>query len=679
MHATEKARLHACIALMNLSCGKANKTTIAQEPRVLAALTKVLLQSSTASNISRNRSDDDDDETRLKAMACIKNLSNTDANDAALLQSPGLLSAVARTAAMTCQGNGATACTTHACLAMMNLSIAKANKHSVFSTPAVMESLLDVLEWTSLASSSSSSRAISKHTSDARIRACSALSNLAIGYENKVPMFRFLGLIRTVSNVIENDQGEARTKCCSILWSLAAERQNQIPMVERGDIVPLLVNVATHDTTTGARAKSLAALTLLAESWDNALPLLRAGALEPVMDILMDAGTDPAQWKRQNASWSLGFVMNIAQSDDAVSILRRAGVVELLTPLVSADHYQSLKAAMAVAFCGRFDEEGDNGQESVYSILERSGTAIPKIVQLLHNTLAGQGGAGYKYGVFTLRSSVGCIATLASGPSFIQEHIATEGVVRDLLTVLRDFAIVESPSTIVGGGKDDIDSAVLACRALSSLMFYHLAPTTDQDLSFTLDTNLQRDLVTALDCFARKAQSYDEDGSLHDVAVSTRHQVLMDAARKSNEVFNRRIAGDQTESSPSPVVVAGHSSAGRDGPASTLHQRPRVAVNLLPPPNHKKILVKGPTGTFSLKDPISRLVFMVPVDPMGGRSFNDRRKWCYKRGRFCYDGEVPDPAFKWNSELHLKYSQALASGIVEAIEASPEEDDEIEV
>jgi hypothetical protein len=69
--ASEKARLHACIAIMNLSCGKANKIEIAKIPDVLEAMRDVMVNFT--------------DEARLKATTCIKNLSNADANDAALL------------------------------------------------------------------------------------------------------------------------------------------------------------------------------------------------------------------------------------------------------------------------------------------------------------------------------------------------------------------------------------------------------------------------------------------------------------------------------------------------------------------------------------------------------------------------------------------------------------------
>jgi hypothetical protein len=120
--------------------------------------------------------------------------------------------------------------------------------------------------------------------------------------------------------------------------------------------------------------------------------------------------------------------MNMAQSDEAAPYLREAGVVELLAPLLTIDHYQSLKAAMAITFVCRYDED-----DATYDLLRKTENVIPKIVNLLHNTIAGRGGNGYKYGVFTLRSSVGCIASLASGPEFMKERIATECVIKIII------------------------------------------------------------------------------------------------------------------------------------------------------------------------------------------------------------------------------------------------------
>jgi hypothetical protein len=205
--ASEKARLHACIAIMNLSCGKANKMEIAKFNDILESMRDVMLQGSP--------------EGALKATTCIKNLSNADANDASLLACPGLVEALGRTAATTCTlQQGANTCTTNACLALMNLSISKSNKHRVFRTPGVMDALMLVLERTTAQASSN----------EARIKACSALSNLAIGYDNKIPMFAYPGFVDAILNVILTDVGEARTKACSILWSFAAETKNQVPV-----------------------------------------------------------------------------------------------------------------------------------------------------------------------------------------------------------------------------------------------------------------------------------------------------------------------------------------------------------------------------------------------------------------------------------------------------------------
>ena len=229
--ASPKARLHACIAIMNLSCGKSNKIEIAANAEVLDAMRDVMLAINFPAR-SSGRSDGGRaanvaEEARFKATTCIKNLSNADANDGALLACQGLVEALGVVAKETCsEERGATTCTTNACLALMNLSISKANKHRVFRTRGVMDSLMGVIRRTTPSEGHSKSSA----NPEARVKACSALSNLAIGYDNKIPMFNYPGFVDSILGVIETDAGEARTKACSILWSFAAEMKNQVPV-----------------------------------------------------------------------------------------------------------------------------------------------------------------------------------------------------------------------------------------------------------------------------------------------------------------------------------------------------------------------------------------------------------------------------------------------------------------
>ena len=75
------------------------------------------------------------------------------------------------------------------------------------------------------------------------MKACSALSNLAIGYDNKIPMFNYPGFVECILGVIETDADEARTKACSILWSFAAEMKNQVPV---SPTFMLLFNIISH-------------------------------------------------------------------------------------------------------------------------------------------------------------------------------------------------------------------------------------------------------------------------------------------------------------------------------------------------------------------------------------------------------------------------------------------------
>lgn len=648
--ASEKARLHACIAIMNLSCGKANKIEIAKVPDVLESMRDVMLHSS--------------DEARLKATTCIKNLSNADANDGALLGTPGLVEALGHVAASTCSTqNGATPCTTNACLALMNLSISKANKHKVFRTAGVMDSLMTVLERTTAQGSST----------EARIKACSALSNLAIGYDNKIPMFSYPGFVDAILNVIQTDTGEARTKACSILWSFAAEMKNQVPVVQRGDILPVLVQVAEEDGTTEARFKCVAALTLLAESLENAIPLLESGALAPLMDILHEAGPDPTQWKGQTASWCVGFLMNIAQSDEAVHTLREAGVVELLAPLLTLDHYQSLKAAMAVTFVCRYDE-GDE----CYDLLRKTENVIPKIISLLHNTLSGRGGNGYKYGVFTLRSSVGCIAALASGPDFMKERIATGPVFESLLRVLSDFCVEGgTPGAIVGGGRDDVLSATLAIRATQSLTA-HLIPIAGCS-ALPFGQSMEDRLLTALASF-ETAPNEDLSDEARQLAMDAK--IRIQGGQKTNRSSARQFQsfGD-SDVDMNDVASLASNCCGLDSlPAFGEHFLGAIALPSSDRAKQAEIVSSSsvvedtsdsePVRTFLLADARTGRRYAVPTDPSGGRAFNDNRVWCYRRGRFCLPGEQPDPNFVWNDELQQAYEAAIASGQEESVTAT---------
>ena len=668
---------------MNLSCGKSNKIEIAKLPQVLEAMRDVMLHSS--------------EEARLKATTCIKNLSNADANDAALLSTPGLVEALGKVALLTCTPeDGATACTTNACLALMNLSISKANKHKVFRTRGVMEALMAVLERTTAQGSST----------EARIKACSALSNLAIGYDNKIPMFHYPGFVDAILNVIQTDTGEARTKACSILWSFAAEMKNQVPVVQRGDILPVLVHVADEDGTTEARFKCVAALTLLAESLENAIPLLESGALAPLMDILHDAGPDPTQWKGQTASWCVGFLMNIGQSDEAVPTLREAGVVELLAPLLTLDHYQSLKAAMAVTFVCRYDE-GDE----CYDLLRKTENVIPKIISLLHNTLSGRGGNGYKYGVFTLRSSVGCIAALASGPDFMKERIATGPVFESLLQVLSDFCVDGgTPGAIVGGGRDDVLSATLAVRATQALTA-HLIPTTSGcSGALPFGPSMEDRLLKALKSFETAP---NKDLPSHTRALATDAKIRIEGGRKAkrsavNRFVSMGVGGGGSDDGTGDVdmndvasmasnccglqslpgfgerLLGALALPGSSSSSSSKAKKAEIISNSSMVEDESSSGAAGvvvmeeeePVRTFLLADSRTGRRFAVPTDPSGGRSFNDNRVWCYRRGRFCFQGEHPDPNFVWTHQLQEDYDAALSNGQGE--EDDDDDDDEEE-
>merc|ERR1712127_323594 len=69
---------------------------------------------------------------------------------------------------------------------------------------------------------------------------------------------------------------------------------------------------------------------------------------------------------------------------------------------------------------------------------------------------------------------------------------------------------------------------------------------------------------------------------------------------------------------------------------------------------------------FLLTDARTGRRFAVPCDPAGGRQFNDNRQWCFRRGRFCNEGEMPDSNFQWSEELQVAYKAALKGDVADS-------------
>ena len=353
--------------------------------------------------------------------------------------------------------------------------------------------------------------------------------------------------------------------------------------------------------------------------------------------------------------------MNIAQSDEAVPTLREAGVVELLAPLLTLDHYQSLKAAMAVTFVCRYDE----GDET-YDLLRKTENVIPKIISLLHNTLSGRGGNGYKYGVFTLRSSVGCIAALALGPDFMKERIATGPVYESLLRVVTDFCVDGgTPGAIVGGGRDDALSSTLAIRALHSLTG-HLIPIVGSS-ALPFGQSMEERLLLALESF--EACSHPDIGD-ETRALATDAKVRIRGGQRAARVTPGFCAVVDSDVDMGDMESLASQCCGFDSlpgigeeflHALTLpisDKEPSVVSS--PPSITDSEDDQPPVRTFLLADARTGRRYAVPTDPSGGRAFNDRRVWCYRRGRFCLPGEEADPTFVWDDELQQAYEAALA-------------------
>ena len=327
---------------------------------------------------------------------------------------------------------------------------------------------------------------------------------------------------------------------------------------------------------------------------------------------------------------------------------------------------------MAITFVCRYDKD-----DETYDLLRKTENVIPKIISLLHNTLSGRGGSGYKYGVFTLRSSVGCISSLASGPEFMKERIATGPVFESVLRVLSDFCVNGgTKGAIVGGGRDDALSATLAVRTLHSLVEYLIPVPGSSALPFGPDMN-QR-LLLAFESFenCNHPELKDETRRL---AFDSHHRVKRSKGLVSGGDCHdsgseggqrRRVRNNIIENSIVASLVQGccigpslHTGDDEGYPSMTGPSEQQQTTDsadgndsLTSSSSHDS---QGAVRTFLLTDEKTGRRFAVPTDPSGGRTFNDFRQWCYRRGRFCREGEVPDVNFRWTEELQAAYSIAL--------------------
>jgi hypothetical protein len=244
-----------------------------------------------------------------------------------------------------------------------------------------------------------------------------------------------------------------------------------------------------------------------------------------------------------------------------------------------------------------------------------------------------------------------------------------------------------TPGAIVGGGKDDTRSSTLAVRALS-LLTGHLIPEPGCS-AMPFGPVMDDQLITALRSFELSMHP-DIDDETRQMAYSARIRIEggKNLSAEHNSVSSGSLPGDDLVEDDG----IGLSLASKCFPFTcgiNLHALPEsssgdytssMPVQAIPTPmpaSHEKqdamdisddaaSAASGSTvdsnavRTFLLTDAKTGRRFAVPCDPSGGRAFNDNRVWCFRRGRWCREGEQPDSNFQWSDELQAAYNKAIS-------------------
>ena len=268
----------------------------------------------------------------------------------------------------------------------------------------------------------------------------------------------------------------------------------------------------------------------------------------------------------------------------------------------------------------------------------------------------------------------------------MKERIATGPVFESLLRVVSDFCVDGgTPGAIVGGGRDDTRSSTLAVRALS-LLTGHLIPEPGCS-AMPFGPVMDDQLITALRSFELSPHP-DIDDDSREMAHSARIRIEggKNLAGAKDSVSSGSLPGDDLVEDDG----IGLSLASKCFPFTcgmNLHALPEsssgdytssLPVQAVPAPtapvnDHDAMDISddaasaasGSTAdsnavrTFLLTDSKTGRRFAVPCEPSGGRAFNDNRVWCFRRGRWCREGEQPDSNFEWSDELQAAYMAAL--------------------
>jgi len=131
----------------------------------------------------------------------------------------------------------------NACGAIKVLTANPSNRRTLCWTVGVLTALTSVLEDTGnvgLKVIFPDARTRAEYIA-ARKRAVSALVNLVIPRENRLPIFHSPGLIQSASKVIIEDDNESRQGCCALVAYLAKTQENRILMAQ----VPGLLHAMT--------------------------------------------------------------------------------------------------------------------------------------------------------------------------------------------------------------------------------------------------------------------------------------------------------------------------------------------------------------------------------------------------------------------------------------------------
>ena len=347
----------------------------------------------------------------------------------------------------------------------------------------------------------------SEDISDDQLGVLDCLMNLSVKTEAKVHIASEKGMVAALVNIIQRNQGDVRSGSLNCFLNLAISPDAANYLLEPScgllNVIAMVLNTDTNEESVKESFWMLANMTTTCWIPDRIDELLRLDLHVLALNVLkpLEPTADTFEDRLGTPVICLQFLMCISAYPEAAILLKSAGALNVLTPLLALTNCdEAIKAALTMAFLAGKDESSAQNA----ALLQAHPHLTDILVDLFEAQLSGGNGAaydrmkqlGYNFGWYQINLVVRGVLALSISDANKGALVATK-ILSPLVQLLQRFHDNAPPvgweyevgsstvTSFAGGGGDDIAAATAAIETIVQLTFF-----------FDSDTELAQQFIT---------------------------------------------------------------------------------------------------------------------------------------------------------------------------------------